>query len=101
MIKLGEKRINIENVTIFCPDDSDRSTNSSPFCIRFDLIDGSQENIEFKTAQERDEMLQTLDKYLVTFDNGIIKSSKTKNMPSFIIDDTDLGGSGPGGISMQ
>lgn len=100
MIKLGEKRINIQNVAIYLPDDSDASADG-PFYIRFDFTDRSQEKIKFKTVEARDAMLKMLDNHLVFFDNGVIRSSEGKSMPSFIIDDSNIGGSGPGGVPMQ
>jgi len=92
MIKLGEKRINPNNIIKYYPE----LENS----IKFELVNGKSESIFFRHQQERDEMLKMLDDYLVFFDNGILKGIRDQNLPSFIINDTDKG-YGPGGIPMQ
>ena len=93
MMKFGEKRINPNHIIKYYPELGN--------CIKFDLINTTTESIHFKSIEERDDMLRLLDSYLVEFDNGKILSSPTNRVPQFIIDDSDLGGSGPGGMSMQ
>jgi len=91
MIKIQEIRINPDNLIRYYPEEN---------LIRFQMIDCTIEEATFETTVERDEMLKMLDQYLITFDNGIIKTPYEKRMPSFIIDPPDEE-QGPGGISMQ
>ena len=93
MIKFGEKRINPNHIIKYYPELGN--------VIAFDLVNTTTVTINFKTTEDRDDMLKLLDSYLVAFDNGRILSSSTNKVPQFIMDEPDLGGSGPGGISMQ
>ena len=92
MIKFGDKRINPNHVIKYYPELGN--------CIEFDLVNTTTESIHFKSIEERDDMLRLIDSYLVAFDDGKILSTQSK-VPQFIMEDTDLGGSGPGGVSMQ
>jgi hypothetical protein len=91
-MKFGEKRINPNHIIKYYPE--------LVHSISFDLVNTTTESIHFKTLEDRDDMLRLIDNYLVAFDDGKILSTQSK-VPQFIIDDSDLGGSGPGGISMQ
>jgi hypothetical protein len=97
MIKLGDKRINPGNITMYYPHKED---TQDKFFIKFDFINQSTEIIKYETIKERDDMLHLLDKYFLSFDNGIEISSESHG-PQFILDGPQGSESGPGGMSMQ
>ena len=92
MIKLGERRINPGHIVQYFP-----VTDTH---IRFVLSEGNSETVTFDSKEERDGMLDQLDKCLVSFDNGTIVMPDLSDIPIF-----SFGGQepteGPGGISMQ
>jgi hypothetical protein len=95
MIKLGEKRINPGHIIQYYPNRvMDNAT------IIFELSSKENETVMFDSEEERDGMLDMIDKYLVSFDNGTITVPDLGSMPTFI-----LGGQGPeegpGGVSIQ
>jgi len=95
MIKLGEKRINPRHIIQYYPN----IVMDNPTII-FELNNKENETVMFDSIEERDGMLNMLDKYLVSFDDGTITVPDLRSMPTFI-----LGGQGqdegPGGISLQ
>jgi len=95
MIKLGEKRINPGHIVQYYPNKvMDNAT------IIFELHDREPETVVFDSEEERNGMLDMLDKYLVSFDNGTITVPDFGSIPTFV-----LGGQGPeegpGGVSIQ
>ena len=68
--------------------------------IIFELSDGDKEKIPFINKERRDSMLDMLDKYLVSFDNGTIIAPDIPNLPSFLLGGQG-GVEGPGGMSIQ
>ena len=99
MIKLGERRLNPGHIIQYYPKDEE-DIKMDGYLIIFELSDETTEEVSYTNKEERDGMLDMIDKYLVSFDNGTITVPDFGSMPTFV-----LGGQGPeegpGGISMQ
>ncbi len=91
MIKLGETRINPGNIVQYYA--------GTDNYIHFELITGKIEKISFEHKEQRDSMLQSLDEFLVAFDNGTINLPKFINMAGMM--NTPESQDGPGGMSLQ
>jgi len=62
MIKFGNKRINVALLTQYSP--------HGTAGISFDFITSMSESVTFDTTEERDKMLEELDKFLVNWEDG-------------------------------
>lgn len=93
MIKVGDKRFNMDEIWTYQP----ALVLDNP-CIRVETRQGVEEDIIFKTEEERDKILDLLDSVLLMIKDGeIVQRDDVMDIP-FIM---GPGGMPSGGIPMQ
>jgi len=95
MIKFGSKRINIAMATGYFPLGSTQ--------IEIQYISNSIEKVSFESTEERDKMLEAMDKYLVDWEDGKHKMGEIRSLADLLhsLQDGPVEGGPPEGTTVQ